>query len=119
VPLVVQGVAWNDTEMLDFWGRCKFPDMRTMHGMTALHLAACHGDEAVVSALLRGGAKLDAAIADHHASIPWCSRGSTALHLAASFGHEAVCRTLISAQAFHPDLDLLRLRNRQVRVGLF
>eukprot|EP00873_Tetraselmis_striata_P009047 jgi/Tetstr1/429311/TSEL_019229.t1 len=82
--LGAEGAAVQGALVVDMWGHCRFPDMRNVQGLTALHLAACQGDCASVSALLRGGAKLD-----------------------------AVCRTLISAQASHPDLDLLRLRNRQ------
>ena len=70
-------------------------------GLTALHLAAIKGSVAVVRALVRAGASLDALTLSGVLN-PNLSRGSTALHIAAARGHAACVSALMESQASIP-----------------
>ena len=75
-------------------------------GLTALHLAAIKGSVAVVRALVRAGASLDAPTLSGVLN-PNLSRGSTALHIAAARGHTACVCALLESQAAIPGTSLL------------
>ncbi len=70
-------------------------------GLTALHLAVIKGSVAVVRALVRAGASLDALTLSGVLN-PNLSRGSTALHIAAARGHAACVSALMESQAAIP-----------------
>lgn len=74
-------------------------------GLTALHLAAIKGSVAVVRALVRAGASLDALTLSGVLN-PNLSRGSTALHIAAARGHAACVSALMESQASIPGTAL-------------
>lgn len=82
---------------------------------SVLHLVLAFG---AVEALIGNGASLDTPVGDCYVVLPWCGRGSTALHLAAALGHEAISRAIIAAQERTPSMDLVRMRNNQVREGV-
>ncbi|KAK9901580.1 hypothetical protein WJX75_003093 [Coccomyxa subellipsoidea] len=91
-------------------GPTKLIDLHNGSGLTALHLAAIKGSVAVVRALVRAGASLDAPTLSGVLN-PNLSRGSTALHIAAARGHTACVCALLESQAAIPGMELQRIRN--------
>ncbi|BDA42334.1 probable E3 ubiquitin-protein ligase XBOS32 at N-terminal half [Coccomyxa sp. Obi] len=91
-------------------GPTKLIDLHNGSGLTALHLAAIKGSVAVVRALVRAGASLDALTLSGVLN-PNLSRGSTALHIAAARGHAACVSALMESQAAIPGMELQRIRN--------
>mmetsp|Transcript_17536 Transcript_17536/g.48950 ORF Transcript_17536/g.48950 Transcript_17536/m.48950 type:complete len:370 (-) Transcript_17536:1525-2634(-) len=100
------------TMLVDSWGWARFPNLRNLSGLAALHLAAAKGDAGLVRVLLQGGASAELTVEDCYVIVPWCGRGSTALHLAASLGYQTVARALLDSSA-QSGVDLLRIRNQQ------
>lgn len=95
----------------DFAGECRFMDLHTRLGFTALHLASLSGCHRSAAALVRHGATLDIPVLRGLERWTFLCGGSTALHIAAGQGDVRTCAILLEGQSRYPGLELRHIRN--------
>lgn len=92
----------------------RYIDALNGNGLSALHLAAAHGNSDTALALIRAGANIMGLVAATRVRpvSSYMYPGSNALHVAAACGHSEVAGLLLDAQAANPgSADLRRVRN--------